>query len=510
MEKEYLVGIDLGTTLAKCVIYDSSGEACAEAQVPMQIRYPRSGEAEQEAMDFYTMTCALLRSCLKHPGIDPHRIAGVGIDSQMGGIMSVDHRFQPVTYYDTPLDNRSASENLFMHQNYGDLILEKNGSFSTYGNKILYWKKRNEWKQIAKFLQPSAFVAGKLAGFSGREAYIDQTFLCFSGLSDLRRTQWSEQLCEILQVNMDKLPRIVASTEIIGEVSRRAAEDTGLATGTPIAAGCGDQAAGFVGAGILQEGQMVDVAGTACILGASVAEYRFDARHRTLACLKAAIGEGYYLISVVLGGRTHNWFIEEFCGPELKNVPEGFGSVYEYLDSLAAKVPAGSDGLVSINYLQGRFFPPDPTVRGLFIGHTWAHSRMHFYRSVLESIAYDHYLTREIIRELLPGLKLGAVTAIGSGANSELWMRIKADVLQAPYQSLSRSDLSTLGSAIIAGYAVGLFRDAKTITERFVKPKRTIQPQPGAERSYRRNIEVYRDLFDLLHPVYRRLAGQEA
>jgi xylulokinase len=461
-------------------------------------------------MDFYTVTCSLLRSCLASSGIEPRRIAAVGIDSQMGGIMSVDRRFRPVTYYDTPLDSRSAEENLFMHRNYGDLILEKNGSFSTYGNKILYWKKRNEWKDIAKFLQPSAFVAGKLAGLSGEEAYIDQTFLCFSGLSDLPRTEWSEQLCRSLEVDMGKLPRIVASTELIGEVSRQAAEDTGLAAGTPIAAGCGDQAAGFVGAGILQEGQMVDVAGTACILGAFVPDYRCDTRHQTLACMKAALGEGYYLISVVLGGRTHNWFIEEFCGPELKKVPKGFGSVYEYLDSLAAKVPAGSDGLVSINYLQGRFFPPDPAVRGLFIGHTWAHSRMHFYRSVLESIAYDHYLTRQIIRELLPGLKLGTVTAIGSGAASELWMQIKADVLQAPYQSLSRSDLSTLGSAIIAGSAVGMFKDAKTITERFVKPKRTVQPRPGAERSYLRNIEVYRDLFGLLRPIYGRLAGHEA
>jgi xylulokinase len=184
--------------------------------------------------------------------------------------------------------------------------------------------------------------------------------------------------------------------------------------------------------------------------------------------------------------------------------------VYEYLDSLAAKVPAGSDGLVSINYLQGRFFPPDPTVRGLFIGHTWAHSRMHFYRAVLESIAYDHYLTRDIIRELLPGLKLGTVTAIGSGANSELWMRIKSDVLQAPYQSLSRSDLSTLGSAIIAGYSVGLFNNVETITERFVQPKRTILPQPGADRSYKRNIEVYRELFQQLKPIYSRLSDKEA
>ena len=510
MSGSYVLGIDLGTTLAKCAVYDLEGNLAAEAQEAMQIRYPRSGEAEQDAMDFYTVSCALIRRCLDSARIDPAGIAAVGIDSQMGGIMAVDRRFRPVTYYDTPLDSRCAAENVDMHARFGDRILALNGSLSTYGPKILYWMKRDAWKDIAKFLQPSAFVAGKLAGFGVGEAYMDRTFLCFSGLADLRGGRWSEELCGAMGVDMDKLPRVAASTDVVGEVSARGAEDTGLARGTPIAAGCGDQSAGFAGAGILEEGQMVDVAGTACILGAVAADYRCDTRHRTLACMKAAIGSGYQLISVVLGGRTHNWFIEQFCGPEARELPAGFGSVYEYLDSLAAEVPAGSDGLVSINYLQGRFFPPDPAVRGLFVGHTWSHTRMHFYRAILESIAYDHYLTREIIRELLPGLKLGTVTAIGSGAASQLWMQIKADVLQSSYQSLARSDLATLGAAMVGGVAAGLFRDVRSLGRRFAQPLREVRPRPGADAAYRRNIEVYRELFERLAPIYRRLSGGQA
>ncbi len=510
MGKDYVLGIDLGTTLGKCAIYDLEGNLVSDAQEAMNIRYPRSGEAEQDAMDFYTVSCALIRRCLAGSRIEAAAIAAVGIDSQMGGIMAVDRRFRPVTYYDTPLDSRSAAENVDMHERFGERILALNGSLSTYGPKILYWKKREAWKDIARFLQPSAFVAGKLAGFDAAQAYMDQTFLCFSGLADLRTGRWSEELCGALGVDMDKLPRVVASTDRIGEVSAQGAEDSGLAAGTPIAAGCGDQSAGFVGAGILAEGQMVDVSGTACILGASVAEYRTDTKHRTLACMKAAVGSGFQLISVVLGGRTHNWFIEQFCAPEAGAVPSGFHSVYEYLDSLAAKVPAGSDGLVSVNYLQGRFFPPDPAVRGLFVGHTWAHTRMHFYRAILESIAYDHFLTREIIRELLPGLALGTVTAIGSGAASRLWMQIKADVLQAPYQSLQRSDLSTLGAAVVGGVAAGLFRDVNALGRRFARPLATVRPRPGADAAYRRNIEVYRELFERLAPVYRHLAGGPA
>ena len=510
MSGRYVLGIDLGTTHAKCAIYDLEGNLAAEAQEEMRIRYPRSGEAEQDAMDFYTVSCGLIRRCLASSRIEASDIASVGIDSQMGGIMSVDRSFRPVTYFDTPLDSRSAAENVEMHARFGERILALNGSLSTYGNKILYWKKRDAWKDICKFLQPSAFVAGKLAGLTGGQAYMDRTFLCFSGLSDLCNGRWSEELCGAMDVDMGKLPRVLSSTDLIGEVSARGAGDSGLARGTPIAAGCGDQSAGFVGAGLLEEGQMVDVAGTACILGAVVAAYRCDTRHKTLACMKAAIGSGYQLISVVLGGRTHNWFIEEFCKEESGKVPAGFGSVYEYLDSLASKVPAGSDGLVSINYLQGRFFPPDPAVRGLFIGHSWAHTRMHFYRAILESIAYDHYLTREIIRELIPGLALGTVTAIGSGAASRLWMQIKADVLQSPYRSLVRSDLSTLGAAMVGGVAAGLFQDVQSLGRRFARPLHEVQPTPGADAAYRRNIEAYRQLFERLAPVYKTLSGSQA
>lgn len=506
---KYLIGVDLGTTLAKCVIYDEQGNAISEAQKEMKIIYPGSGKAEQDANQFYSVSCNLIKKCIKNSKIDVKKIAGISIDSQMGGIMAIDKNYNPVTYYDTPLDSRSAAENEYMHSSYGDLIIEKNGSFSTYGNKILYWKKRNQWKDIHKFIQPSAFVAGKLAGLSGDSAYIDESFICFSGLADLKKSEWSYELCNKLEVDIKKLPKIIKSNEIIGEISRETSGDTAIPVGVPISAGCGDQAAGFVGAGIINTGKMVDVSGTACILGVCIDKYKYDLEHKTLACMKSALGNKYYLISVVLAGRTHKWFIDTFFSEEKTKVVKGSKDIYSYLDRLASDIEPGSDGLVAINYLQGRFFPPDPNIRGLFIGHTWAHKKLHFYRSILESIAYDHYLTREIIQELVPELDLESITAIGSGAKSRFWMQIKADILQIPYQNLFRSDLSTLGSAIIAGYSIGLFNNLEDILKRFVKSNIKISPIPGEDKKYIKYIEIYKDLFQALEKIYKRLSNLE-
>ena len=503
---KYLIGIDLGTTLAKCVIYNEELNSIAEAGKEMSINYPKPGQAEQDANDFYRISCALIRETLKKSKINKKDIHGISIDSQMGGIMAIDKDYNPVTYYDTPLDGRSAEENRYMHENFGDLIIERNGSFSTFGNKILYWKKRNEWKEIYKFIQPSSFVAGKLAGLKGKDAYMDDTFICFSGFADLQKSEWSDELIKKMEMDAAKLPRILKSSEIIGEVTKMASEDTGIPTGVLISAGCGDQSAGFIGAGVLEHGQLVDVSGTACIFGACIKDYRYDLKNKTLACMRSAIGDNYHLISVVLAGRTHKWFVDEFFTEDKANEKSKGKDIYNTLDKLAAGLEPGSGGLVAIDYLQGRFFPPDPNTRGLFIGHTWAHKKIHFYRAILESIAYDHFLTKAIIKELVPEIIFDIVTAIGSGARSKLWMEIKSNILQIPYQTLARSDLSTFGSAIIAGYSNGIFKNIGEIRKKFIKPGLSILPKKDADKKYIKYIEIYKDLFSVLNDIYKRLS----
>jgi xylulokinase len=161
-----------------------------------------------------------------------------------------------------------------------------------------------------------------------------------------------------------------------------------------------------------------------------------------------------------------------------------------------------------VNYLQGRFLPPEPSIRGMFIGHTWAHTRFHFYRAILESIAYDHFLTRRIIQELVPDMRFPVITAIGSGSQSDLWMKIKADVLQVNYVRLMRSDLATLGAAIVAGCGIGLFNDVTTIINRFAAVKAAIEPDNAEGKRYAKYVEIYENLFPALKETYKKLAGE--
>lgn len=199
------------------------------------------------------------------------------------------------------------------------------------------------------------------------------------------------------------------------------------------------------------------------------------------------------------------WFVDEFYSDMKSEWQKKGESVYKYLDDLASLVPEGSGGLISIDDLQGRFFPPHPNVRGLFIGHTWAHKGIDFYRAILESIAYDYMLGIEILREIEPDINIEKIVAIGSGANSDVWLQIKADCLQIPFETLIRTNLSSLGAAVVGGLAVGIFKDVDSFLKRVLKVKKRIDPYPQSEQKYRKYYNLYKDLVAGVNEYFDRI-----
>lgn len=492
MAKEYIISLDLGTTVEKCVIYDSGFNIIGESKKEINTYYPHPGAAEIKAQDFFILSCEIIKDCIQRSEIDPKEIAVISIDSLMGGILGIDKNYDPVTYYDTAMDSRGAEESGYILKGFGDQVLEKNGSYPIWGHKMLYWKKQEEWKDIYKFMHPSAFVAGKLAGLSGKEAFMDQTFLSFSAFSDLKSSDWSPELCDEIGMDINKLPRILKSTEIIGETTDNISEMTGLCAGIPVCAGCGDVTSVFIGAGILAKGQAIDISGTANILAAFNDSFL---SHKNLSCIRSPIGDEYYsMISHVLGGRTHKWFIDELFRSGTDTGPIKQIDPYSYLDEKASRIPQGSDGLISIDDLQGRFFPPKPYYRGLFIGHTWSHTLAHFYRSVLESISYDYLLGKEIFEAIGADNRIKNIRATGSGSNSSLWMQIKSDVLDTPIEWLKRQDLGTLGTALIGAYAVGRIKDIKKKAVGLQEIVRKTVPEKESNKKYLKYYKIYKEL----------------
>jgi xylulokinase len=511
MDGNYVIGADIGTTGAKVALFDEQGALAAEHYEELALAYPRPGWVEQNPNDFYAATVRGIRTCLEQSRLPAGRVAALALDGQMAGVCSVDAAWGTPTLYDSWLDTRCAPYIEVMKEHEAAIITYTGGPVGfAHGPKILWWKhERPEvFKRIARFVQPAGYVAGRLAGLSGADAFIDYTYLFFSGFSDTLRRAWLPELCQRFDVPIEVLPRIVNPWDIVGRVTPAAAADCGLLPGTPVAAGMGDQAAGALGAGIVEPGMLYDVAGTASLLGLCVDSYAPDVAHRTLYTMPSVVQGLYHPLAYINGGGLNlRWFRDALAAPEKELADAGGEKFYDLFDRLAEGVCAGSDSLLFLPHLAGRQCPNDPAVRGLWAGFTWAHGKPHLYRSLLESVAYEYATYLRIERELLPGARFTEARVLGGGSSSEVWNQIKADVLGVPYVGLNRSEFAVMGAAMVAGHAVGLFPDLKATARDWVQPVSRIEPRPEYHEFYGRIVDLYSGLFDALRATYAGLAA---
>ena len=471
MQKKYLIGVDLGTSATKAALYQIDGKLISEASVEVPLFYPKPGVVEQENEDFYTSAAQTVHKCIESSGIEPTAIAAIAFDSQMAGVGLIDEDFNPVTRFDSWLDMRCQPFIELMNKDAGERITRLTGCPPTcdHGPKMLWWKneKPEIYRRTAKFVMPGTYVAGRIAGLKADRAFIDHTYIHFSGFSDAQHTTWSTELCDLFGLDQDKLPKIIEPCDLVGEVSERSAMEFGLAPGTPIAAGAGDTAANALGAGIVRPGMLFDVSGTAAVLAGCTDEFAADTKNRALLTMRSVIpGLWNPLAYIGGGGLALRWFRDQFFNTSHGEILPNSEDLYPQMISLAETIQPGSDGLFFSPHLGGRICPSSPEMRGAWVGVSWTHTQAHFARAILESIAYEYAYYLKILKELLPKLELVEARVVGGGARSEIWNQIKADILDVPYQRLQGNECGTWGAAMIAGKAVGLIDDLASHAEK--------------------------------------------
>lgn len=500
---ELLVGVDLGTTGTKTAIYDTEGMTLVSATAEVPLHWHGPGVVDQDPDDFYRSAVGTISRCLKEGGIDPGRVAAVGVDGQMAGILGIGAGWRPSTPYDSWLDLRCSEDVSWLERELGDRLVEKTGcpAMVDHAPKIRWWRRERPevFEKTEKWVLPGGYVAGKLAGLDTEDAFVDRTYLHFTGLAEAEEGAWSEELAEAVEVPVERLPRIVEPSTVIGHVSREAAADSGLLEGTPVAAGLGDTAAGALGAGLVRPGQLLDVAGTAAVLAASTEDFQPDVRERTLILMRGALEGQWVPLAFLSGGSLLGWFREAFADEGVP-MPE--------LDELAAEAggsPPGAAGLLFVPHLDGRILPSAPDMRGAWVGLHRHHRRTHLVRAILEGVAYEYAGYLRVLLGLYPELDLGEASVVGGGARSDVWNSIKAAVLGVSYARLDRAEFSCWGAALVAGHAVGLFDDLAAAAEGSTTVKDRFDPEPESHAAYEPMYETYRELVPALAGPSRRL-----
>jgi xylulokinase len=477
-----LLGVDVGTSATKAVLLDPERGVVAQAERPAELRSPRPGWAEEDPEEWWANVCSL---CRQLPVAD---VAAVGVSGMVPAVVLLDRSGRPLRPSIQQNDARAGREVEELRAALGPAVLARTGSAVTQQSvgPTALWLARHEpqvWAATRTILGSYDYVAFRLTGELG----VERNWALESGLYDLATGSWAHDLSLAAGIDPARLPRPRRPDEVVGEVTSRAAAETGLPAGTPVVAGSADHVASAFAAGVASPGDVLIKLGSAGDVLMASAEPLVDSR----LYLDYHLVPGLYLPNgcMATSGSFIRWFQRELAP----------AASLEALDEEAERAGPGAGGIVALPYLLGEKTPlNDPQARGAFTGLRLDHGRGHLFRAVLEATAFGFRHHLDVFAEL--GHRPVRIRTTNGGARSRLWKQVVADVVGHPLESLSDAAGSELGAAFAAGMGVGAFGGWREV-ERFVAVAGTVEPDAGTHEAYASLYAAYRALYPALRPV---------
>jgi len=489
----YVMGIDVSTTATKAVLVDGDGSVAGVGLSEYEFQTPQPMWSEQDPASWWRATQGAIQSALVAAGATGAEVRAVGLTGQMHGLVLLDSDDQVLRPAILWNDQRTGAECREIRERVGlDRLIAVTGNDALTGftaPKIL-WVRNHEpdtYAQAAHALLPKDYLRLRLTG----EYATDKAGAGGTVLLDLAARDWSPEVLKALEIDPEFLPPTFEGPEVTGSITPEAAAATGLAAGTPVVAGGGDQAAGAVGTGAVAEGVVSLSLGTSGVVFVSTDRPRYEPQGRLHAFPHAVPGRWHLMGVMLSAGGSLRWFRDTFA-PDAD---------YDELTSGAAEVEAGADDLTFLPYLTGERTPyPDPLARGAFVGLSVRHTMGHLTRAVLEGVAFG----------LKDGLdlmtKAGAepprqIRAAGGGIRSPLWRQILADVMNAEIVTVNTTEGAAYGAAILAAVGAGWHGDVAAATEAWVSIDDVAAPSSDADR-YVPMHRRYRELYPALRPWF--------
>jgi sugar (pentulose or hexulose) kinase len=500
-----ILSVDLGTTAIKTCLVDAAGAMVVSATREYELDTPSAVAVELEPEVYWQAFREGVAEVLARSHVDPASIRALGISAQGETLICADRDGQALRPAIVWLDSRADDEAKILSAEFGDEgaygITGQVSFVPTWPAAKILWLRRHEpetFDRTARFLLIEDWFIGRLTG----------RFVCEGSLVtstmywNLATRRWWPEMLAFLGISEGRLPEIRESGEIVGALLPAIATELGLDPRTVVCTGALDQAAGAIGVGNVRPGVFSENTGAALAICATVAEPVFDP-NRQMPCHYHGIPGRYMAHTFTSGGIVLRWFRDAFCEPQMQAAEAAGRDPYDLLGELAAGISPGAEGLVMLPHLQGAMAPEaNPRARGVFFGFTLRHNRAHFARAIMESIAFIVRRNVDVLVGL--GIDVDEVRVLGGGARSETWNQIKADVLDRPVIRTKVEEAASLGAAILAGSAVGVFPSLDDAVARMIRVTERYQPDPDHRAAYDTAYATYRALYDDLVNLFER------
>ncbi len=493
---KYLLGIDIGTSGTKTMLFDEAGNGIASATVEYPLYQPQNGWAEQDPADWWNAVTESIAAVTAKCGVAKEDIVSIGLSGQMHGLVLLDEDCNVLRNAILWCDGRTTAQCQEIEARLGrEKLIEITANPALEGftaGKIL-WVQQNEpeiWAKVRHILLPKDYIRYKLAGTFATDAS-DASGM---QLLHIANRDWSEEVCAALDIDMNLLPKVYESPDVTGTLLPDVAEKVGLCAGIPIAGGGGDNACAAIGTGVCKEGKAFTTIGTSGVVFAHTKDLHIDKQGRIHTFCCAVPGAWHVMGCTLAAGLSLNWFRGQLA------------SEYSYpeLDAACDKLPIGADDLIYLPYLMGERSPIlDARSRGVFFGLSAIHTKEHMARAVMEGVAYSLYNCLEVLRE--NDIECSDMAFCGGGAKSDFWRKMFTDVYGVPVKLMQSSEGAVLGAAILGGCAAGVYASVEEGCEKAVRDGASCQPDAAAHEKYMHYYGIYRTLYPALKDAYAML-----
>lgn len=504
----YVLGLDGGTEGVRAGLFDAHGRPVAFARAVYRTTHAHQAWAEQEPEDWWAATVAAVRQALRESGVDPTSVCALAMACTSCTVVASDADGRPLRPALIWMDVRASAQAKRIAAT-GDPALKYSGYTKTSAEWLLskvLWLAEHEPDTYQRAVHISEYTDWGGYRLTGEWAASINT-AAIRGYYDRHAGGWPTSLFAAVGLPdlVAKLPsRVVDMGDVLGNLTPRAAEELGLRPGTPVAVGGADAFVGMVGLDVLAPGRVALITGSSHLHLAQTAAASYSPG--MFGSYSDAVVPGQYTIEggQVSTGSVVKWFRDLCAGAYLDRTAVPAESIYRMLQEEASRIPPGSEGVLALDFWQGNRTPyVDAEARGMLWGLSLGHTSAHIYRAIVEAICFG---TENVFRTFRAnGHEINDVVACGGAVNSDLWMQVHADVSNLPISITAVPEAVSLGSAILASAAGGVYPDVASAARAMVSVVRRVEPDPAAHEAYRfyfdKYIASYEAMRDLMHEV---------